>query len=180
MQFIQTELPGVVLINPKVWTDARGFFLESWNEEEFQRAGLDVRFRQDNHSRSNRNVLRGIHYQLRQPQGKLIRCTRGAIFDVVVDLRRSAKTFRRWVGVVLSEDNHQMLWVPPGFGHGFLVIGAEADVHYKASELYDAASDRVVLWNDPQLSIDWPLAGTPILSAKDAAAPLLDAAELFD
>ena len=180
MQFVPTELPDVVLIKPKVLADARGFFLESWNEREFERAGLNVRFRQDNHSRSARNVLRGMHYQLQQPQGKLVRCTRGAIFDVAVDLRRNAKTFRRWVGVELSEDNHQMLWIPPGFGHGFVVIAAEADVHYKVSEAYDAASDRVVRWNDPQLAIQWPLTGRPILSAKDAAAPLLDAAELFD
>ena len=180
MQFSPTELPDVVLIKPKVLADARGFFLESWNEREFERAGLNVRFRQDNHSRSARNVLRGIHYQVQQPQGKLVRCTRGAIFDVAVDLRPNAKTFKRWVGVELSEDNHQMLWIPPGFGHGFLVIAAEADVHYKASELYDAASDRVVLWNDPQLAIEWPLAGTPILSVRDAAAPSLNAAELSD
>ena len=179
MQFVPTELPDVVLIKPQVWTDARGFFFESWKEDEFERAGLNVHFRQDNFSRSVRNVLRGIHYQLRQPQGKLIRCTRGAIFDVAVDLRRSAETFGRWVGVELSEHNHQMLWIPPGFGHGFLVVSDEADVHYKASDLYDVTLERVVLWNDPQLGIEWPTT-TPILSNKDAAAPLLNAAELFD
>jgi dTDP-4-dehydrorhamnose 3,5-epimerase len=180
MQFIPTALSDVILIEPKVWTDARGFFLESWNERDFQRAGLNVRFRQDNHTRSVRNVLRGVHYQLQRPQGKLIRCTRGAIFDVAVDLRRSAKTFGRWVGAELSEDNHQMLWIPPGFGHGFLVVSDEADVHYKASELYDAASDRVLLWNDQRLAIEWPLVGAPVLSTKDAEAPSLDNAELFD
>jgi dTDP-4-dehydrorhamnose 3,5-epimerase len=179
MEITSTELPGVLLIKPQVWSDARGFFLESWNESAFELAGLNVHFRQDNHSRSVRNVVRGLHYQLKRPQGKLVRCTRGAIFDVAVDLRRSAPTFGRWIGVELSESNHHMLWIPPSFGHGFLALSDSADVHYKASELYDAASDRVVLWNDPQLAIKWPLSGTPVLSIKDAGAPPLSNAELF-
>lgn len=179
MDFLPTGLRDVLLIKPKVWNDARGFFLETWNEQEFQRAGLNVHFRQDNYSRSARNVIRGMHYQLRQPQGKLVRCTRGAIFDVAVDLRRSSGTFGRWVGMELSEFNHHALWIPPGFGHGFCVISDQADVHYKASELYDVASDRVVLWNDPRLGIDWPVSEAPLLSPRDAAAPSLENAELF-
>lgn len=179
MQIVPTALPDVLLIKPIVWSDARGFFLESWNESAFERAGLNIHFRQDNHSRSVRNVVRGMHYQLERPQGKLIQCSRGAIFDVAVDLRRSAQTFGRWIGVELSEFNHHMLWIPPGFGHGFVVLSDEADVHYKATELYDAKSDRVVRWNDPQLAIEWPLSGTPVLSSKDADAPLLQTAELF-
>ena len=179
MEFIPTRLPDVVLIKPKVWNDARGFFLEVWNEREFQHAGLNVHFRQDNYSRSVRNVIRGMHYQLRQPQGKLVRCTRGAIFDVAVDLRRSSGTFGRWVGMELSEFNHHALWIPPGFAHGFCVISDLADVYYKASELYDAASDRVVLWNDPRLGIEWPISGAPLLSSRDAGAPSLQDAELY-
>lgn len=180
MEIAPTELPGVLLIKPKVWSDSRGFFLESWNESVFERAGLNVRFRQDNHSRSVRNVVRGLHYQLNRPQGKLVRCTRGAIFDVAVDLQRSSPTFGLVVAIELSETNQHMLWIPPGFGHGFLALSDEADVHYKASELYDASTDRVVLWNDPQLQIKWPVDGAPLLSTKDAAAPPLGNAELFD
>ena len=180
MEFAPTALPGVLLITPKVWSDARGFFLESWNESAFEQAGVNVHFRQDNHSRSVRNVIRGLHYQLNRPQGKLVRCTRGAIFDVAVDLRRSSPTFGRWIGLELSEINHHMLWIPPGFAHGFLVLSEEADVQYKASELYDAKSDRVVLWNDPQLAIEWPLSGSPVLSGRDAGAPLFEKAELFN
>jgi dTDP-4-dehydrorhamnose 3,5-epimerase len=179
MEFTPTALAGVLLITPKIWSDARGFFLESWNERAFQKAGVNVHFRQDNHSRSIRNVLRGLHYQLNQPQGKLVRCTRGSVFDVAVDLRRSAPTFGHWIGVQLSEMNQNMLWIPPGFAHGFLALSEEADVHYKTSELYDATSDRVVLWNDAQLAIRWPLRGSPILSSRDAAAPPLADAELI-
>ena len=179
MEFTPTTLPGVLLITPKIWSDARGFFLESWNEQAFEEAGINVHFRQDNHSRSIRNVLRGLHYQLNQPQGKLVRCTRGFVFDVAVDLRRTAPTFGHWIGVELSEVNQNMLWIPPGFAHGFLALSDEADVHYKTSELYDANSDRVVLWNDAQLAIGWPLEVSPILSSRDAAAPPLAKAELI-
>ena len=179
MEITPTALPGVLLIKPQVWSDARGFFLESWNENKFELAGLDVHFRQDNHSRSVRNVVRGLHYQLKRPQGKLVRCTRGAIFDVAVDLRHSSPTFAQWVSVELTETNFQMLWVPPGFGHGFQVVSDEADVSYKASELYDADSDRVVRWNDPLLAIKWPLPEAAVLSGKDATAPLVACAELY-
>jgi dTDP-4-dehydrorhamnose 3,5-epimerase len=179
IEVLPTALPDVLLIKPQVWTDVRGFFLESWNESTFQRAGLAVQFRQDNHSRSAHNVLRGMHYQLNQPQGKLVRCLRGAIFDVAVDLRRSAPTFGRWVGVRLSDNDHHMLWMPPGFAHGFLVLSGTADVCYKTTELYDADSDRAILWNDRELAIDWPLAGTPIVSSKDANASTLSTAELY-
>ena len=126
-----------------------------------------------------RNVLRGLHYQLNRPQGKLVRCTRGAVFDVAVDLQRNSSAFGRWIGVELSDSNHRMLWIPPGFGHGFLVLSDEADVFYKTSELYDADSDRAILWNDPDLAIKWPLVDTPIVSAKDASARALSAAELY-
>lgn len=179
MEITPTALPGVLLINPQVWRDTRGFFLESWNESTFQRAGLNINFRQDNHSRSVRHVLRGLHYQLTRPQGKLVRCTRGAVFDVAVDLQRTSPTFGRWMGVELSASNYRMLWIPPGFGHGFLVLSDEADVLYKTSELYDAGSDRAVVWNDPELAIQWPLVDTPIVSAKDANALSLSAAELY-
>lgn len=180
METAPTALPDVLLIKPKVWSDARGFFLESWNEREFAQAGIDTCFRQDNHSRSVRNVLRGLHYQVRQPQGKLIRCIHGAIFDVAVDLRRGSSTFGRWVGVELSEANQLILWIPPGFAHGFLSLTEQADVLYKTSELYDAACERAVRWNDPDVDIQWPLTTAPILSAKDADAPTLADAKLFD
>ena len=180
METVATALPDVLLIKPNVRSDARGFFFESWNERDFERAGLSTPFRQDNHSRSFRNVLRGLHYQLRRPQGKLVRCTRGVIFDVAVDLRRGSSTFARWVGVELSEVNHHMLWIPPGFAHGFVALSDQADVLYKASELYDPASDHVLLWSDTDLAIDWPLSAPPILSNKDMAAPTLAGAELFD
>ena len=179
MEITPTALPGVLLIKLQVWNDARGFFLESWNAKKFELAGLDVHFHQDNHSRSVRNVVRGLHYQLNRPQGKLVRCIRGAIFDVAVDLRRSSPTFARWIGVELTETNYQMLWIPPGFGHGFQVLSDGADVNYKASELYDAAADRVVRWNDPQLAIKWPLPEAAVLSGKDASAPLITCAELY-
>lgn len=179
MEITPTALPGVLLIKPKVWCDERGFFLESWNEKTFERAGLAVHFRQDNHSRSVRNVVRGVHYQLNRPQGKLVRCMHGAIFDVAVDLRHSSPTFARWIGAELTETNYQMLWIPPGFGHGFQVLSDIADVFYKASELYDADSDRTVRWNDPQLAIKWPLPEAAVLSGKDAGAPLVACAQLF-
>lgn len=178
MEVFDTDLPGVQVIAPRVFRDARGFFMESWNARDFAHAGLDLQFVQDNHSSSRQGVLRGLHYQLRQPQGKLVRCVRGAIFDVAVDLRREAATFGRWTGVELSEDNCRMLWIPPGFGHGFLALSERADVLYKATAPYDAASDRAVRWNDPDIGIAWPDLGTPLLSAKDAVAPLLRDADI--
>lgn len=176
----ETSLPGVMIITPRVFGDDRGFFLESWNASTFADAGLDLAFVQDNHSRSARSVLRGLHYQLANPQGKLVRVTGGAVFDVAVDVRRSSPHFGRWFGVELSEANKQMLWVPPGFAHGFVVLTATADFQYKCTALYDPADERAVRWDDAAIGIDWPLAGAaPKLSAKDAAAPMLTGAEVF-
>lgn len=180
MNVIDTPLPGVKLIEPRVFGDARGFFLESWNAASFAAAGLDLAFVQDNHSRSARGVLRGLHYQLNNPQGKLVRVTQGAVFDVAVDIRRSSQHFGQWVGYELSAENHRMLWVPPGFAHGFLVLSDTADFLYKCTSLYDPPSDRGIRWNDPAIGIAWPgLDGDPTLSGKDAIAPLLADAEVF-
>jgi dTDP-4-dehydrorhamnose 3,5-epimerase len=180
VNLIETPLPGVLLIEPRVFGDARGFFLESWNRRTFAEAGLDMDFVQDNHSRSSRGVLRGLHYQLHNPQGKLVRVTQGAVFDVAVDIRRASPHFGRWVGYELSADNHRMLWIPPGFAHGFLVLSDTADFLYKCTSLYDPPSDRGIRWDDPAIGIDWPdMGGAPLLSAKDAAAPLLADAEVF-
>lgn len=181
MKTIETALPGVLIIEPRLFEDARGFFLESWNARAFARAtGVDLSFVQDNHSRSRRGVLRGLHYQIRQPQGKLVRVVRGAIFDVAVDLRKSSPTFSRWFGTELTEDNHRQLWVPPGFGHGFLVLSGSADVLYKVTDYYAPEHDRSLLWNDPAVGIDWPLDGIePLLSAKDAEGQPLAQCEVY-
>jgi dTDP-4-dehydrorhamnose 3,5-epimerase len=181
MQAQATSLPGVLLLAPRVFTDARGLFFESWNRRSFRDAtGVDVDFVQDNHSRSRRHVLRGIHYQLVRPQGKLVRVVRGAVFDVAVDLRRSSPAFGCWTGVELSERNQRELWIPPGFGHGFLVLSDEADVLYKATDYWSAEHDRSVRWDDPRIGIDWPLRGAaPLLASKDASAPPLDEAEVY-
>ncbi len=181
MNVVESALPGVKLIEPRVFGDDRGFFLESWNAASFAAAGLDFAFVQDNHSRSARGVLRGLHYQLANPQGKLVRVTQGAVFDVAVDIRRSSPHFGRWVGYELSDANKRMLWVPPGFAHGFLVLSETADFMYKCTALYDPPSDRGIRFDDPAIGIDWPDAGvTPMLSGKDAAAPLLADATVFD
>jgi dTDP-4-dehydrorhamnose 3,5-epimerase len=183
MKVTATALPEVLLIEPQVFGDARGFFLESWNEDRFNAAvGQPVHFVQDNHSRSSRGVLRGLHYQLApHAQGKLVRCVSGAVFDVAVDLRRSSPRFGRWVGYELSAENQRQLWIPPGFGHGFLVLSESADFLYKTSGRYAPDCEGAVRWDDPTVAIDWPLAGlTPQLSAKDVAAPLLAAARSFD
>jgi len=177
-------IPEIVLLEPKVFGDARGFFMESFNERAFARiAGQDVSFVQDNHSRSVKGVLRGLHYQIRQPQGKLVRVVRGSVFDVAVDLRRSSPTFGRWVGEVLSEENRRQLWVPPGFGHGFVVLSDSADFLYKTTEYYAPEHERSIAWNDPEIGIQWPLQAhgivAPVLSSKDAAAPGLAQAEVF-
>ena len=181
MQATRLAIPDVVLIEPKVFGDARGFFFESFNQRAFNEAtGAQHDFVQDNHSRSARGVLRGLHYQIQQPQGKLVRVVRGAVFDVAVDLRRSSPTFGRWVGEELSEDNHRQLWVPPGFAHGFVVLSETAEFLYKTTDYYAPAHERCIAWNDPTLAIDWHLGGVaPLLSAKDAAGFSLDAAELF-
>ena len=186
MQIIETAIAGVLILEPKVFGDARGFFLESYNARDFAQAtGLHgVDFVQDNHSRSKQGVLRGLHYQIRQPQGKLVRVVRGAVFDVAVDLRRASPTFGRWAGVELSEDNQRQFWLPPGMAHGFLVLSESADFLYKASAYYAPAHERSVAWDDPAIGIDWPLAAhgitAPLLSDKDRAAVPLAQAELFD
>jgi dTDP-4-dehydrorhamnose 3,5-epimerase len=179
MKVTPTRLPEVLLIEPKVFGDARGLFFESWNEREFERAGIRARFVQDNHSRSEKGVLRGLHYQIRQPQGKLVRVTEGEIFDVAVDIRRSSPTFGKWEGARLSAQSKTMLWVPVGFAHGFCVLSDHAEVLYKTTDFYAPEHERCILWNDPELSIDWPLSGVPTLSPKDAAGVRLRDAEVF-
>ncbi len=181
MQFEATEIPEVVLVRPKVFGDARGFFFESWEERKFAAAGLGERFVQDNHSRSVRHTLRGLHYQIEQTQGKLVRVVKGEVFDVAVDIRRSSRTFGRWVGVTLSEDNHHVLWVPPGFAHGFVVLSDSADFVYRCTDFYAPQHERAIRWNDPALAISWPLpAGVrPLLSGKDEVAPSFRDAEVF-
>jgi dTDP-4-dehydrorhamnose 3,5-epimerase len=175
-----TRIPGVLIVEPAVFGDDRGFFLESFNEREMPRIGIDAHFVQDNHSRSQRNVLRGLHYQISQPQGKLVRVTSGKVFDVAVDIRRGSPTFGKWVGVELSAENKRMLWLPPGMAHGFVVLSDCADCLYKATEYYVPEFERTILWNDPHLGIEWPLVGQPILSAKDAAAKTFREAEVFE
>ena len=179
MNITETSLPGVLLIEPKVFGDARGFFLESWNRQTFADRGLDIDFVQDNHSRSSRGVLRGLHYQLNDPQGKLVRVTQGRVFDVAVDMRRSSPHFGQWTGHELSADNHHMLWIPPGFAHGFLVLSESADFLYKTTVFYAPQWDRGVRWDDPEIAIEWPLEGSPVLSDKDRILPLLKDAEAF-
>ncbi|MFZ5580723.1 MAG: dTDP-4-dehydrorhamnose 3,5-epimerase [Pseudomonadota bacterium] len=181
MNIIPTRLPDVLILEPKVFGDHRGFFLESWNRQRFAEAGLDLDFVQDNHSRSSQGILRGLHYQLIRPQGKLVRVTRGAVFDVAVDLRRDSPSFGQWAGVELSEDNHRMLWVPPGFGHGFYVLSESADFQYKCTDYYTPEHERCVAWDDPDIGIDWPLieGRAPTLSAKDAAGVPLRDAEVY-
>ena len=180
MQVIKTAIPDVLVIEPKVFGDARGFFYESWNERAFDAAvGRPVCFVQDNHSASARGVLRGLHYQVRQPQGKLVRVVAGEVYDVVVDLRRSSPTFGRWVGERLSADNHRMMWVPEGFAHGFLVLSERAEFLYKTTDYYAPEHERRLLWNDPALGIAWPLEGAPQLKAKDAEGAPLARAETF-
>jgi dTDP-4-dehydrorhamnose 3,5-epimerase len=179
MKVIETALPGVLLLEPKVFGDARGFFLESWNRQTFADLGLNLDFVQDNHSRSAKGVLRGIHYQINEPQGKLVRVSSGAVFDVAVDLRRSSPHFGKWVGYELSAENKRQMWVPPGFGHGFVVLSEFADFLYKTTAYYAPKWDRGVRWNDPDIGVLWPDTGEPQLSAKDAVAPLLSDAEVY-
>lgn len=179
MNVIETDLPGVLLLEPKVFGDARGFFKETWNRQAYVDLGLHMDFVQDNHSRSARGVLRGLHYQIKQPQGKLVRVVSGAVFDVAVDLRRSSPHFGKWVGYELSADNHRMMWVPAGFGHGFLVLSDAADFLYKTTDYYAPEWDRGVRWDDPDIGVEWPLDGAPQLSTKDQAQPLLKDAEVF-
>jgi len=180
MNVIPTAIPEVLILEPKVFGDARGFFFESFNQKVFNEAtGLQVDFVQDNHSRSTKGVLRGLHYQLQQAQGKLVRVVQGEVFDVAVDLRKSSPTFGQWVGVHLSADNHKQLWVPPGFAHGFVVLSESAEFLYKTTDYYAPQHERSLLWNDPAIGIDWPIDFEPQLAAKDAAAQRLAEAELF-
>ncbi|SFN76499.1 dTDP-4-dehydrorhamnose 3,5-epimerase [Nitrosospira briensis] len=183
MKVISTSIPDVLIIEPEVFGDSRGFFFESFNQKNFsQETGLDVKFVQDNHSRSAKGVLRGLHYQIRQPQGKLVRVVRGAVFDVSVDIRKSSPTFGRWIGVELSEDNYRQLWVPPGFAHGFYVLSESADFLYKTTDYYIPDFERSVLWNDRDIGISWPI-GTgaqPTISTKDTNAARLADAEVFE
>jgi dTDP-4-dehydrorhamnose 3,5-epimerase len=181
MNIIPTEIPDVLMIEPKVFGDDRGFFFESFNERVFaEKTGINTQFVQDNHSRSGKNVLRGLHYQMQQTQGKLLRVVAGEIFDVAVDIRKSSPTFGKWVGCLLSGENKRQFWVPPGFAHGFLVVSDLADVLYKTTDYYAPQHERSILWNDPDIGIDWPLdGGTPILSAKDEAGQRLKSAEVF-
>ncbi|MDO9597639.1 MAG: dTDP-4-dehydrorhamnose 3,5-epimerase [Azoarcus sp.] len=181
MQVIPTSIPDVLILAPKVFGDSRGFFLESFNARAFREATeLDVSFVQDNHSRSGKGVLRGLHYQLQQPQGKLVRVVRGRVFDVAVDVRRSSPTFGQWAGAELSEDNHHQLWVPPGFAHGFVVLSESADFLYKTTDYYAPQHERCIAWNDPAIGIDWQFDGEPLLSAKDKEGKLLVDADVFE
>lgn len=180
MKVEQTAIPEVLVLEPKVFNDARGSFMETWGDRLFAELAIPARFVQDNQSRSGRNVLRGLHYQIRQPQGKLVRVVAGAIFDVAVDLRRSSKSFGRWVGMRLDAESHRIAWIPPGFAHGFTVLGDEALVLYKATDYYAPEHDRTLLWNDPALGIAWPLSGEPVLSDKDRRGVPLARADTYD
>ena len=177
MRVLQTPIPGLLVVEPRVFGDERGFFLETFNAERFAEHGLPTTFVQDNHSRSARGVLRGLHYQRRNPQGKLVSVVRGEVWDVAVDIRDGSPTFGKWFGMSLSESRRQLLWIPPGFAHGFCVLSESADFLYKCTALYDAADDRGIRWDDPAIGIDWPIAD-PTLSAKDRALPTL--AEAMD
>jgi dTDP-4-dehydrorhamnose 3,5-epimerase len=179
MRLVQTTIPEVKLIEPRVFGDERGFFYETWNEARFAELGLELKFVQDNHSKSAKNVLRGLHYQIQKPQGKLVRVTAGSVYDVVVDLRQSSPTFLQWEGFVLSAENKKILWVPPGFAHGFLTLEEDTEFLYRCTEFYTPEYERSLLWNDADLGIDWPLNGAPVLSTKDAVGIPLGSVEKF-
>ena len=181
MEFIPTKIPDVIVVRSKVFEDPRGFFLETYRDNEFVSAGIDQKFVQENHSASQKGVLRGLHYQIRQTQGKLVRAIVGEIFDAVVDIRRSSPTFGQWVGVILSAENKHQLWVPPGFAHGFYVLSDRAEITYKVTDYYAPEWDRSLLWNDPHIGVDWPLIDeSPILSNKDINGKAFVDAEMFD
>jgi dTDP-4-dehydrorhamnose 3,5-epimerase len=180
MNVIKTNLTDVLIIEPRVFGDDRGFFLESFNEKTFgEKTGISARFVQDNHSRSVKNVLRGLHYQIKQPQGKLVRVVIGEVLDVAVDIRKSSPTFGQWTGCILSAENKRQMWIPEGFAHGFAVLSDTADFLYKTTDYYAPEYERAILWNDPEIGIDWQLSDKPTLSAKDVSAPPLSAAEVF-
>jgi dTDP-4-dehydrorhamnose 3,5-epimerase len=181
MQVIETDISGVLILEPKVYGDERGFFMESYNQMVWrEKIGITSDFVQDNHSRSARGVLRGLHYQLVKPQGKLVRVSSGEVFDVAVDVRRSSNTFGKWVGTHLSEQNKRMLWIPPGFAHGFLVLSDCADFLYKTTDFYAPEHERTIIWDDPELNIAWPEGVIPELSEKDAVAPFFLEAEVYE
>lgn len=181
MEFVPTDIPDVVLIKPQVFGDARGFFMETWEARKFANAGYAHDFVQDNHSRSVKGTLRGLHYQIKQPQGKLVRVIAGEVFDIAVDLRKRSPTFGKWVGAYLSAENKQQLWVPPGFAHGFLVTSDVAEFVYKCTDFYAPQFEQTVIWNDPEIGIEWPLSAgqMPLLSNKDNAGRLLRDAEIY-
>jgi dTDP-4-dehydrorhamnose 3,5-epimerase len=180
MQVTQAEIPDVLILEPRLFGDSRGFFYESFNQQVFEdKTGVEAQFVQDNHSRSMQSVLRGLHYQIQQPQGKLVRVIQGAIFDVAVDLRRNSPTFAQWVGWELSAENRRQIWIPAGFAHGFLVLSETAEVLYKTTDYYAPQHERCIRWDDPDLAIAWPLQSLPILSAKDAAGQTLRMAEIY-
>jgi len=182
MKIIKTDIPDVLIIEPKVFTDDRGFFMETYQKRMFSEAGLPTEFVQDNHSGSRQGILRGLHYQLKHAQGKLVRVVVGEVFDVAVDLRKSSPTFGQWTGATLSAENRRGLWVPPGFGHGYYVLSAWAEFVYKVTDFYAPDWERTILWNDPQIGIQWPLVNgqMPVISAKDAAGKALSQADIFD
>jgi len=180
MKVIETSLPGVLVLEPKVFGDERGFFFESYNKRALETAGIASEFVQDNHSRSARNVLRGLHYQIKQPQGKLVRVVSGEVFDVAVDIRKSSPTYGKWGAVNLSAENKRMLWIPRGFAHGFLVLSEYAEFLYKTTDYYAPEFERSILWDDPDLGIAWPFSGAPTLSAKDKAGKPFREAEVFE
>ena len=179
MNVVETSLPGVLILEPKVFGDERGFFFESYNKKALEKVGIDEEFVQDNHSRSVRNVLRGLHYQIKQPQGKLVRVIQGEVFDIAVDIRKSSPNFGKWVGFNLSAENKHVAWIPPGFAHGFLVLSEVAECLYKTTDYWAPDHERCVIWNDRDLAINWPLQGEPTLSAKDKLGQTLKNAELF-
>lgn len=181
MKFLSTAIPDVVIVEPRVFEDERGYFMETWEARKFAAGGIAVEFVQDNHSVSRQWVLRGLHYQLNRPQGKLVRVTRGEAFDVAVDLRRASPTFGKWVGEKLSADNRRMMWIPPGFAHGFVALSEATEFLYKCTDFYDPASERTLLWNDPLVKVDWPIARgiQLIVSSKDQAGVPLDTAECY-
>lgn len=180
MNVVATEVSGVLIIEPRIFEDERGFFLESFNERAMHAIGIDSHFVQDNHSCSRQGVLRGLHYQIEQTQGKLVRAVSGRVFDVAVDIRRGSATFGKWVGVELSAENRRIFWLPPGMAHGFAVLSEAADLLYKATDYYSPKAERTILWNDPELAIEWPLTGEPILSKKDAAGESFGLAEVLE
>lgn len=181
MNIIKTKIPDVMILEPAVYGDERGFFFESFNTQAFQQeTGLKHQFVQDNHSRSAKNVLRGLHYQIKQPQGKLVRVVQGEVFDVAVDIRKSSSTFGQWVGEHLSAENKKMFWVPPGFAHGFVVLSDTAEFLYKTTDYYAPEYERCIIWNDPEINIDWSIEGVPLLSDKDKTGSRLKEAEVFE